>query len=484
MTLLLLGLAAGCGGRTLVEDIEPADAEMPSFPANIATSGPMMTDAGRMLGRPSTPDGAASCLHGSFSSDAGTFVRTGGRGAPTSAGTLRVGMAVPGPDDGDPGWLLLAVDPSGNILVAGATHDPKIAGVSQFSDFHTSEAFVAKLSPDGTAQWAMPLPSAGQPHGLGVDSKGEIVVLANDRAGTSKIGNGYVTTSLYLAKMATNGALLFDERVDFGPASVDLGGLAVAGDGGFYVAGSLAYGVPQERPFLERYDSAGNRLWSKIYSAGRMAHATAVAAAPNGDAVLTGYFDEWLDLGNGKLTSTAHSGTFSSLNGFIGRYESSGNCGFGARFGGPMFDMGAAVTVDPSNEILLGGAFTGPGIIGGAQVSSNEAAFAAKLDVTGNARWVSLLEGKGNVTRRIVVNGSGEIFVAGQLGGSVYLREVAASVGIFNDRKTSSGTTNTTDVAIGKDGALWIAGTFDKTVDLGQGPIVGGPASYFARLAP
>ena len=47
-----------------------------------------------------------------------------------------------------------------------------------------------------------------------------------------------------------------------------------------------------------------------------------------------------------------------------------------------------------------------------------------------------------------------------------------------------SGTTNTTDVAMGKDGSVWITGTFDTTVDLGQGPIVGGPASYVAKLAP
>src|SRR5205085_1941441 len=143
----------------------------------------------------------------------------------------------------------------------------------------------------------MPLVSAAEPQGLGVDSKGEMVVLAHYRWGTTTIETGVVTSSLYLAKIATDGAVLFEQHVDFDEGSVNPGGLAVMEDGTFYIAGSLRQGFARESPFLERYDSAGNRLWSNTYSAGRMAYAAAVAAAPNGDAVMTGNFDEWVDVG-------------------------------------------------------------------------------------------------------------------------------------------------------------------------------------------
>jgi hypothetical protein len=481
---LLVGLVSGCGGRTLLDDIDLVDAGASSLPADMSTSNPMI-DATRTLGAPDPHDFTTSGPHSAFFSDAGIVVRVSGLGpAPTAAGTLRLHAAVPGPEASGSGSLLLAVDPSGNVVIAGATRDPAVAGTSQFAEGHTAEAFVAKLSPEGVALWARPLASAGQPSGLGVDAKGEIVVVASDRSGTNPIGIGFVTSSLYFAKIATNGALLFDEHVDFGQATVDPSGLAVASDGTFYVAGSLQPGFASQKPLLERYDSAGNRLWSNVYSAKRQGHAAAVAAAPNGDALMTGDFDESVDVGSGQLTSTAHSSQFSTPNGFLGRYSSSGDCDFGSRFGGPTFDVGTAVTASPSNDILLGGAFTGPGVIGGEQVSSREAAFVAKLDPSGIARWVSVLEGRGNVTRRIAANALGEVYSVGQFGGPVYLRKLDAVGGTITNRKALSGTTNTTDVAMGKDGSAWITGTFDTTVDLGQGPIVGGPASYVAKLAP
>jgi hypothetical protein len=55
--------------------------------------------------------------------------------------------------------------------------------------------------------------------------------------------------------------------------------------------------------FVAKYSPGGGHMWSRRYGDFNFQFSSGVAAAPNGDVTLTGYFTNIIDLGSGVLTS-------------------------------------------------------------------------------------------------------------------------------------------------------------------------------------
>lgn len=132
----------------------------------------------------------------------------------------------------------IAVDPAGNILLAGVLASPIVFGSTTLS---APGCFVAKLDPGGVPLWSRALGSDTYTTGsVLVTSAGTDTVVAGTFTNAIDLGDGFITTKgkqdLYVAKYDATGDLLWKQT--FGDTADQLlTGLAVDADGSVFVSG-------------------------------------------------------------------------------------------------------------------------------------------------------------------------------------------------------------------------------------------------------
>jgi hypothetical protein len=158
------------------------------------------------------------------------------------------------------------VDGSGNIYVAGYTTG-NLDGEINAGGY---DAFLAMYDPTGAWQWTKLLGTAGDDYanGVAVDVSGYIYVTGPTSGaldGETNAG-GY---DAFLAKYDSSGNKQWTKLLGTA-APDDATGVAVDGSGNIYVTGSTdgnLNGNTNAGPsdvFLARYDSLGGRLWTKL----------------------------------------------------------------------------------------------------------------------------------------------------------------------------------------------------------------------------
>jgi hypothetical protein len=199
----------------------------------------------------------------------------------------------------------LVVDAAGNIIAVGTFQGTLDFGGGPLSA-PANSVFVVKFDPSGNHLWSKKFgssdPNTAYGYAVGVDAQGNVFV-----GGT------------------------FWESVDFG------GGVLMS-EGGSNDA------------FLVKLDSLGNHLWSKKFGNVSMQFTRGVAAASNGDVVLTGVFLGTIDLGGGPLGAVSNAG-----DGFIARLSSTGQHLWSARHGGNKGEETRDVAVDSNGNCLVVG---------------------------------------------------------------------------------------------------------------------------------
>lgn len=160
------------------------------------------------------------------------------------------------------------LDRAGNILLFGTFQNDVDLGNGQHLSFtppadatYLDAAFLAKLGPDGTAEWAHALPA---------------------------IGSGFVET----------GDLAADAAGDMVLTGITGGGLSLAGVPGRADVGS--------GDFIAKYAPDGTYLWSRGFAVEwglQTSPYVAVAVEPSGRVTAAGNFDNTVDFGTGPLTA-------------------------------------------------------------------------------------------------------------------------------------------------------------------------------------
>ncbi|MCX6723916.1 MAG: SBBP repeat-containing protein [Candidatus Staskawiczbacteria bacterium] len=261
----------------------------------------------------------------------------------------------------------IAVDTSGNIYVTGYTTGVGSTWGSPIraQTSGTRDAFVAKLNSDGSLAWNTFLGDAGddQGYGIAVDTSGNVYVDGYSTATWGNPLNPYTTSTndTFIAKLSSNDGSLIWNTFLGGSGYDNCFGIAVDTSGNVYAVGysSATWGSP-----MRTFTSAGNQ--------------DAYAVKLNTDGTIV-----W--------------------NTFLG--------GGGA-------DYGQGIAVDSSNNVYVSGYSSATWGSPKNGFSSQNNAFAAKLNSDGSLAWNTFAGGVTNgfsngVRNKVAVDTNGNVYFDG-----------------------------------------------------------------------
>ncbi|HZM85178.1 MAG TPA: PQQ-binding-like beta-propeller repeat protein, partial [Blastocatellia bacterium] len=282
-----------------------------------------------------------------------------------------------GPTNGSDHAYCLALDDSGNVLVAGSSQD----------QFH----LVKYAAPDGALLWEQRRTNGyGRGVAIGADESGNVIVTGVFTDGTSG--------DYYTAKYASsNGTLLWEQRYN-GPAnrSDEPRALALERNGNAVVTGTSHDSPSNTAYYTAKYAAtSGLLLWDRRYDGSTENYAQGVAVDDAGDVVVTGISisggnTDWYTI---KYAAT-NGGTL-----WEKRYNGPGNGDDDAR----------TVVIDHNRDVIVTGYSFG--------TNGNFDAYTVKYSGTdGRVLWDKRYNGPGNdadLANAVAVDSVGNVVVAG-----------------------------------------------------------------------
>jgi hypothetical protein len=344
----------------------------------------------------------------------------------------------------------IALDPSGNICVAGYYTGTANFGGSTFTSAGQQDAFIAKYSPQGQHLWSQSFGGVGSDvfNGVDVDSQGNFVAIgwfqALYPATVSFGGTGLYSTrgaiNVIVAKYSPSGACLWSKS--FANAGSSDYGYGIAVDkrtnlqtglpydtilltgsyynwidfgGGQLTAASSSY----EDLFVAKLSASGSYIWARNYGGAYTDRASSITFDANGDAVVAGAFWNQTSLGGGSITGTATDEDM-----FLAKYSGTdGSYVWAKPLLGNYGGWTTSVKCDPQNNVILTGYYYGSFNFGAQTLSSvanSYDLFVAKYSSSATPLWASSFGGTGtDKAFSVVADGTGHVVTAGVFNGTV-----------------------------------------------------------------
>ena len=166
------------------------------------------------------------------------------------------------------------------------------------------DAFVTKYSPDGNRVWTRLIGSAGYEWGLDLtpDNDGNLYVVGATTGNLA--GPNFGGTDAFIRKYASDGTTLWTQVVgtsttitntnQFGPNGDWATSSIMGTDGYLYIAGHTTGNLDGQTnnggydAFLSKFDSNGNKVWTRLLGSTGDDYAYSLAAGPDGRVYLSG----------------------------------------------------------------------------------------------------------------------------------------------------------------------------------------------------
>jgi len=305
----------------------------------------------------------------------------------------------------------VAVDRSGNIYIAGTTF-AALPGQTYLGG--DGDDFVRKYDGSGNEIWTRQFGSSDYDgaYGVAVDGSGSVYVAGETGGalpGQTKSSDWFVM-DVFLRKYDGSGNEIwtrqFGSREGRGSASV-----AVDSSGNAYVAGSGALlGQSSSGPydaFVRKYDGSGNEVWTRQFGSSAEDSAGGIAVDGSGSVYVAGCTV-------GVLPGQISSG---GPDAFVRKYDSSGNEIWTRQFGADGPDVANGVAVDGSGNVYVAGAIS---IVFPGQNFFTSNGFLRKYDGSGNEIWTRQFEKEGDSEAYgVTVDVSGNAYIAGMTWGAL-----------------------------------------------------------------
>ncbi len=214
--------------------------------------------------------------------------------------------------------LGVAVNGSGNVLLVGAFYSRVDLGGGGLNSAGAQDIFIAKFNSDGSHIWSNSFGDADDqyPRSIAVDGSGNVII-AGYFEYTVDFGGGTLTSAgaydAFIAKFSPDGIFLWNDR--FGDSSYNQYAYDITTDASDNViasghfSGSVDFGGGaltsngSDDIFVAKFSSEGTHLWSDSFGDSQEQYSFGVAADNSGDVIITGLFAGSVDFGSGVLTS-------------------------------------------------------------------------------------------------------------------------------------------------------------------------------------
>jgi hypothetical protein len=276
--------------------------------------------------------------------------------------------------EADPQWEgFVVADASDDVLLAGRFHDTLSIDSTTLVSAGGWDMFLAKFSPDGVLLWARGWGGAGDDYLRAVvpGVQGEIFV-AGTFDQSLQFGEATLTPlggrDVLLARLDGEGVPTWSRQM--GGKSDDLcGRMAVGPDGNPILAGEFSgaasFGTPEryealgsKDAWIAKWSRDGTALWS--HRIGGVANDViwGVASGPSSEAVVSGFFQDRVDFGEGVRSSRGSSDAF------VVKYGADGAFQWARDFGGAGYDTSGTVRTDATGRVYPVGWYQAPADLG------------------------------------------------------------------------------------------------------------------------
>ncbi len=237
--------------------------------------------------------------------------------------------------------------------------------------------------------------------------------------------------------------------------------------------------------FVTKTDKNGNFKWAVKGGGSGSCRGLAIKVDAAGNSYVTGYYYGSATFGSKTITSAGAQDVF------IAKYDNQGTLLWVVSAGGAMADIGNAITIDNSGNVLVTGEFAGTATFGTytlTSVKNNVNVFTTKLDGSGNFLWAKM--GSGPHTNRglgVGCDPSGNVYVTGQFTDTITFDNVHKGSlynAVFLIKYNSSGneqwftmagggTANIANgIAVDKNSNIYLTGDFSGTLSFFVSPVV------------
>jgi len=338
----------------------------------------------------------------------------------------------------------IAVDREGSVFITGYTHStnfPTTANAYAPVSNGSKDAFVAKITADGTLAWSTFLGGSGSDQALKltIDSVGNCVVVGStasssfpttdDAADPTYNGGSGQYGDVFITKLTSSGQLLWST---YWGGSADEYGCAVAVDAAdnVLVAGiTLSHDFPvpggfdptyagNTDGFIAKFSPSGERIWSSyLGGSAQDGIGTALAVNPSGSVVITG-----TTCSHDFPTPHGYDQTWhNSHDGFVAQVTDAGELAWATFLGGSHDDSASQATIDRAGNIWVTGTTNSPDfpMRGGLDTTYNGGglygdAFVVKMTSTGRPTWSSFFGGSGDdAGQSIGIDACDDLLVSG-----------------------------------------------------------------------
>jgi hypothetical protein len=324
----------------------------------------------------------------------------------------------------------LAVDPSGDIVIAGTFWGTIDFGRSKLVSAGQN-IFLAMFSRAGNCVWSNRYGDSSE-HvvaGVGVDSDGAVVV-ASSFTGTLNFGGSDLVSkgryNVALAKLDRTGKHVWshsfgDDRYHVAEcvAVSSAGWVAVAGR----FQGSIDFGggileskSAQTDIFLTVFDRDGHLKWAKGFGGPHEQQTRSIAIDHGGNIGLTGVFKGSVSFDKETLTEPSPQ----EYCGFLTKIDELGNVVWCKRFGDPFVEQGSVVGFDRNNGDLLAAGFMRNKLPSDSTGNAQAICLFARYDPEGVLRW-SKAFGTNAIASDLSVGADGRILLTGYFAGEINL---------------------------------------------------------------
>ncbi|MCC7502373.1 MAG: SBBP repeat-containing protein, partial [Flavobacteriales bacterium] len=357
----------------------------------------------------------------------------------TSAG-VRLWATYYGGSGADYG-MGVTTDAAGNVYLVGITESTAgiaTAGTYQTAFSASTDGFIAKFNSAGVRQWGSYFGGSDMEEGysVAVDNLGGVYLAGITEGSTTLASAGAFQTAFggisdqFLVKFNANtGALLWSTY--YGGTDDDIeANVACDPFGNAYLVGqtSSAAGIASAGAFqtvlninpdvyLAKFSSAGVRQWATYFGGAETEEMPSVACDASGDIFISGTTDSDDGIAYNSIHQSFRAG---SKDGFLARFDGTGNVIWGTYVGGSDTEDLTDVAVDPTGKVVVAGFTQSPdGISTVGSYKENidavsDDAFVMKFYGDGTFSWGTYYGGDDNEEQySVAVDPAGDVYIAG-----------------------------------------------------------------------